>query len=80
MQPTPMRYTPALAHAATSELNAARSGCPSAMVAANIRYARALNAARTEQAEADYAADPEAFERRRHDDDLAATYHHYLEA
>ena len=67
-----MRYTPALAHAADSCLNAARSGCPSAKAAADICYARALVAAQTEQAEADYQADPEAFHRRRHDNALAA--------
>lgn len=75
-----MRYTPALAHAETSCLNAARTGCPSAMAAADIRRARALVAAQTEQANIDYTADPEAFERRRHDDALAGEAAYYIEA
>jgi len=68
-----MHYTPALAHAATRQLNAARSGCPSAQAAASIHYARALVAAQTEQANIDYAADPAGFEaNRRHDGAMAA--------
>jgi hypothetical protein len=74
MQP----YTPALAQAEHRCQNAARLGCPLAIALADINRARALNAARTAQAEAEYAADPAGFmERLHHDRALSADAYYY---
>lgn len=66
---------------ATAELrclNAARSGCPLAQFAAHNARARALNAALAEQANLDYAADPEGFTQQlEHDRAMSADAYYY---